>query len=112
MGFVDGLLRKEVAMQLKRQKKSGPVRVQVHIKIRKPRGVTFTAEFMRKVVEEWAETGKTPAGIEITPVQWSGPGRKTKSTSDEFEIAEVRERLIRRVVRQSVFRAVPKVGKD
>lgn len=95
-----------------RKRKGGKVRVQIHVRFKRPSGMKITAEFLKELVEEWAETGETPTGVEITPVVWSGPGRREKRAVDAHEIDEVRDKLVRRVVQRAYISYRPVLGKD
>lgn len=94
------------------QRKSQPVRVQIHLKITKPKGVRFTSSFMDEVVTTWAETGEVPDGFKIEPVVWERPSGRKRAAYDEDVIEKAREELVRRILWQSRIRSQPAMGQS
>jgi len=71
-------------------KKSEPIRIQVSIAAKQPKGARLTPELMRKVIQVWADTGELPVGIKVRAITWRHPKRPAKTVTRKSAIEEVR----------------------
>lgn len=53
-----------------------PVRIQINVKIKKPRGKKVPKRIIEEAVERWAATGQESPFIQIRAVHWLNPERK------------------------------------
>jgi hypothetical protein len=76
---------------VKRKAQSSALRVQVHVKLPKLPGVEYTAKFLDEIVEQWFDTGKTPARIKIKAISWTRGGRPGGKETAPGRIETARE---------------------
>jgi len=65
-----------IVAKIKRQRKPDPVRIQIAIAGKKPKGVCMTRALMDDIIEQRIMTGRLPKGLKVTSVRWINPSRK------------------------------------
>lgn len=82
--------------------KADPVRVQIDVQVRVPKGFTVSAALLDEVRRQWVESGKTPRGFKVSAVHWINPHRpahpelakwKTRTSKGGIEHARTSLRL-------------------
>jgi hypothetical protein len=86
--------------------KVDPVRVQVAVRVKKPRGVKITKAFLKAAVQRYADTGRAPRGVQIVTIRWINPVRKDpskavwKSSEDSGQSLSQARATLRRLLRR------------
>lgn len=57
-------------------RKPDPLRIQVSMSVKRPRGFVVSRELMETAFKRWMDTGRTPKGFTVNAVIWQNPKRK------------------------------------
>lgn len=83
----------------KKQGKKDTLRIEFHLRIKKPKRAKLTAALIREMIVYWVETGEQPGGVEIDAVTWQHTGKPEKrADQDSGDLEEVRQNMLKRFI--------------
>lgn len=66
---------------------NSPIRIQVGVKIRAPKGVQFGRSFLDEVIKAWFSGEMLPSGVKIIFIKWNHGGRRATVAKTPVGIA-------------------------
>lgn len=79
------------------------LRIEFAVRVAHPNSVQLTPKFLNEAVAQWAFTGVSPLGVEVSQVSWTRDGRESRQARGADSIEDVRQRLISRLFGESTF---------
>jgi hypothetical protein len=74
--------------------KAQTIKIEFHVRIKKPPRVNLPAKTVKEMVTWWVETGDDPGGVEILAVTWERGGKLKRAEGGDMET--VRENMLKR----------------
>ena len=72
--------------------------IQVFVRVRKPKHVKVTREFLDEVVTRWVYTGEQVPGTEVKAVHWRRDGGRDREANTDVALEDVRVNLLQRMI--------------
>jgi hypothetical protein len=83
----------------KKKGKKDTLKIEFHLRIKKPEKAKLTAQLIREMIVYWVETGEEPGGVEIAAVTWQHTGKaERRADQDSGDLEGVRVNMLKRFI--------------